>query len=139
VQDLRRNRQAGEAESLGGLFIKLGEFIMSSIAPRNLAEKWVLQAGKKSSRKYWSLVYILFVVLWVPLGVYWGYSLLGGRSSASAVLGLSLGVFSCTSWSFLALVYFERRHFYRIIERQDERIAILEQQVNESSQGVNTG
>ena len=109
---------------------------MSSIAPRNSGEKRVLQAGKKSLTKYRAWVYILCAVIWALIGVYWGYALLGGRCTNNTVLGLSVSVFSCTLYALKALVHFERRHFYQIIERQNKRIAVLEQKSNEPGQDV---
>ena len=113
-----------------------GEFTMRSIEPRNRGETWVLRIGKASLKKYRPWIYLLFVALWIPIGIYWGYALLE-ESRASAVLGFATSIFVCTSWTLLALLYFERRHFYRIIQRQAERIAALEQQVNDASQSTN--
>jgi|ABPU01.1.fsa_nt_gi hypothetical protein len=109
---------------------------MSSVEPKNRGETWVLRSGETSARKYPPWIYLLFAALWLPIGAYWGVALLE-ESRASAVLGLALSIFLCTTWSLLALLYFERRHFYRIIERQVERIAALEQQVNDASQNTN--
>lgn len=109
---------------------------MSAIVPRNSGEKRVLQAGKKSLTKRGAWVYILYAVIWALIGVYWGYALLGGRCTGSTVLGLSVCVFSCTLYALKALAHFERRHFYQIIERQNKRITILEQKINELGQDV---
>jgi len=109
---------------------------MSLIEPKNRGEAWVLRTGKTSLRKYLPWIYLLFAALWLPIGAYWGVALLE-ESRASAVLGLALSIFLCTAWSLLALLYFERRHFYRIIQRQAERIAALEQQANDAGQSTN--
>jgi hypothetical protein len=109
---------------------------MRSIEPRNRGEAWVLRTGKTSLRKYPPWIYLLFATIWLLMGVYWGVALLE-ESRASAVLGFALCIFSFTSWSSITLLHFERRHFYRIIQRQADRITELEQQGNDADQGTN--
>jgi hypothetical protein len=80
---------------------------MQHVTPQNLQEKWILFAGKKASWRYWPLIQIslgaLFLVLF--LLTHW----------------ICCAIF-CTACAFIALIYFERRVFYRIIERQQEYI-----------------
>lgn len=98
---------------------------MGTIAPKNQAEKWVLYVGRKSLGRYWSLVWFLFAMI---AAVHLTSILLytGRVYQAALDAGISVG-FGC-----LALIFFERRNFYQIIERQNKHIADLERKANKA-------
>ena len=94
---------------------------------KNLGEKWVLYVGRKSLRRCWSLLWLLFAII---AAVHLTSILLYTSRVCQAALdaGISVG-FGC-----LALLFFERRNFYLIIQKQKEHIANLESKVNEAKQ-----
>jgi hypothetical protein len=80
---------------------------MQNIAAQNRQEQWILFVGKNASWRYWPLIQISFGALFLVLFLltHW----------------ICFVIFS-TACAFIALIYFERRVFYRIIERQREYI-----------------
>ncbi len=84
-------------------------------AKKSVGEKWVLYVGRKALGWYWPLVLILFAI--AP-----GLHFLVTKSTLSAV--------TTVMPLFLSLIFFERRNFYLIIERQNKHIADLERKAN---------
>jgi hypothetical protein len=84
---------------------------MRNVSPQNRPEKWILFVGRNASWRYWPLIQISFGVLLLVLFLltHW----------------ISCAIFSMIS-AFIALTYFERTIFYRIIKRQQEYIGMLE-------------
>ena len=103
---------------------------------KSRGETWVRRVGRHAIKtgKAWPILWIFFAVFQAGMGVLsWG--LLGaGIGAAQVVLSvLCLGV---------AFTWFERRHFYLIIEQQEARIAQLERQLRQEAQpgfGIESG
>jgi lipid-A-disaccharide synthase-like uncharacterized protein len=107
---------------------------MDILKPRNRGEKWVLYVGKRASGKYWPLILILGAILF---GVLWYLQVLQTKLDLSLpqivtdeafsplttdiAMITATAVFSSLSVC-IAIMFFERRHFYQIIERQREYI-----------------
>ncbi len=85
---------------------------MDAVTPKSRGEKWVLFMGQYASGK-WGI--------WVGLGIALleGYSFLttGNTSHLSLVV----------VWLLVALVYFERQHYYRIIQKQQAQLKSYQQ------------
>ncbi len=91
---------------------------MSTIAQKNWGERWVLYVGRKAKGKYWPLLLILFAIIFGVI-----YFFVFRERTHLAVLSIT--------FALLALIYFERRNFYLIIERQRKHTANLESEANE--------
>ena len=117
---------------------------MDSLEPRNRGERWVLRFCKKSRSKWWTLLWLLFGVIFGLLCVWEiilkkdvlvflffepfklppeASKLLLSTMVSGALLAFSSAMFLCC-----ALIYFERRHFYLIIQRLKENIDSLDKQ-----------
>lgn len=90
-------------------------------ARKSIGEKWALYVGRKALGWYWPLVLVLFGTI---LGTI--YLFVFHERTHLAVLSVV--------FMLLALIYFERRNFYLIIEKQKEHIANLESKANKAKQ-----
>lgn len=115
---------------------------MDSLEPRNRGERWVLYVSKKAQGKWWPLVWLLLGIS-IGLLCVWGivlnkniYSsffetkLLPDAAKLLLFDMVSIALLGfCTAMSlFTAILYFERRHFYLIIQRLKEKIDSLDKQ-----------
>lgn len=71
-----------------------------------ISEQWILYVGRKAN-KWTSIVFILFTILWFSL-YYW----------SAKIEHLLFGLM----WIFLANIWFERRLFYKVIQKQQKEI-----------------
>src|SRR4030042_3734189 len=111
---------------------------MDSLEPRNRGERWVLYVGKKAQGKWWPIVWLLLGIS-IGLLCVWGIVLNKNIYSPSFfktfklppetaklllsdMVGIALLGFNTAMLLCLAFTYFERRHFYRIIQRLKENI-----------------
>jgi hypothetical protein len=117
---------------------------MDSLEPRNRGERWVLHVGKTAQGKWWPLVWLLFAII---LGLMCVWEIVMKKNilvtfffepfefppeaSELLIFGMVRGAlvaFSSAMFLCAAVLYFERRHFYLIIQRLKENIDSLGQQ-----------
>jgi hypothetical protein len=110
---------------------------MDILKPRNRGEKWVLRVGRKSRSKWWAL-FLLGIGFAIGRICVWDFfatkvilaPLFEAFEFRPELLKwllidrviTEILVFGCAIFLCCALIYFERRHFYQIIQRQREYI-----------------
>ncbi len=117
---------------------------MDSLEPRNRGERWVLHVGKKSRSKWWTLVWLLFAIIFGLMCVWeivlkkdilvtfffepFEFPPVASELLLFGMVSGALFAFSSAMFLCVAILYFERRHFYRIIQRLKENIDSLDKQ-----------
>jgi hypothetical protein len=83
--------------------------------------RWVYRAGAVAAKQpHAPILFVAVAVLGSIFGVLWGILL------EDAIVGLFAVAFKGSIWLLIALLWYERRRFYEIIQEQEQRIGELE-------------